>query len=64
MCSYLMMLHFPCPIALASSNSIFKLSQNEPNDNKRPDNIICTMMMYEETFILPPHGTTLAAAKI
>ena len=46
MCSNVMVQH----CQRLQRNSIFKLTQNEPNDPKWPENMIFTMMMYGETF--------------
>ena len=48
------------PLVTALAGFYFKMTLNELNDPKEPENIICTMVMYVETF----YNTTTAAEKI
>ena len=48
------------PLATALAGFYFKMTLNELNDPKEPENIICTMVMYGEAL----YSTTLAAEKI
>ena len=65
MCSYLMVQYCPRPLATLQRKSIFKLTENEPNDPKGPENIY--NLHFDDVrgdIIQPPHGITPAAVKI
>ena len=59
--NYVMAQHCPNTLAPAEQNSIFKMTQNEPKDQKVYN------LHYNEVqgvVLRPPHGTTPAAVKI